>query len=200
MQDELEHSNQELEAAYEELQSANEELETTNEELQSANEELETTNEELQSTNEELETTNEELQSTNEELQTLNQELLQRSSELNQANLFLESILTTLHMGVVVLDDELCIHIWNSKATDMWGLRLDEVQGKHLLNLDIGLPLEQLRQPIRLCLSPNATYQELVLNATNRRGKSIECQISLTPINHTQTTFQGVIILMEEIS
>ena len=199
LQDELEHSNQELEAAYEELQSANEELETTNEELQSANEELETTNEELQSTNEELETTNEELQSTNDELQTLNQELLQRSAELNQVNLFLESILTTLHIGVVVLDDELCIHIWNYKATDMWGLRLEEVEGKHLLNLDIGLPLEQIAQPIKLCLSPDGRYQELVLNATNRRGKSIECKISLTPINHTQTTFHGVIILMEEI-
>ncbi|HEY9694763.1 MAG TPA: CheR family methyltransferase [Oculatellaceae cyanobacterium] len=199
LQDELEHSNQELEAAYEELQSANEELETTNEELQSANEELETTNEELQSTNEELETTNEELQSTNEELQTLNQELLQRSSELNQVNLFLESILTTLRIGVIVLDDELCIHIWNSKATDMWGLRLDEVQGKHLLNLDIGLPLEQLRQPIKLCLSPGGTNQELVLKATNRRGKSIECKVSLTAIKYLHSTFQGVIILMEEI-
>ncbi|MGB3205969.1 MAG: CheR family methyltransferase [Crinalium sp.] len=199
LQNELEHSNQELEAAYEELQSANEELETTNEELQSANEELETTNEELQSTNEELETTNEELQSTNEELQTLNQELLQRSSELNQVNLFLESILTSLHIGVVVLDDELCIHIWNYKATDMWGLRLDEVQGKHLLNLDIGLPLEQLRQPIKLCLSPDGIDQELVLNTTNRRGKSMECKISLIPVSHTHATFQGVIILMEEI-
>ena len=72
LQEELEHSNQELEMAYEELQSTNEELETTNEELQSSNEELETTNEELQSTNEELETMNEELQSTNEELQTVN--------------------------------------------------------------------------------------------------------------------------------
>src|SRR5262249_10934566 len=65
LQEELEQSNRDLEAAYEELQSTNEELETTNEELQSTVEELETTNEELQSSNEELETTNEELQSTN---------------------------------------------------------------------------------------------------------------------------------------
>ncbi len=86
LQQELEHSNQELEMAYEELQSTNEELETTNEELQSTIEELETTNEELQSTNEELETMNEELQSTNEELQTINDELRRRSDELNEVN------------------------------------------------------------------------------------------------------------------
>src|SRR6185437_1489004 len=85
-QDDLEHANQQLEAAYEELQSTNEELETTNEELQSTVEELETTNEELQSTVEELETTNEELQSTVEELETTNEELQSTNDELQAMN------------------------------------------------------------------------------------------------------------------
>lgn len=152
LQQELEHSNQELEMAYEELQSTNEELETTNEELQSSNEELETTNEELQSTNEELETMNEELQSSNEELQTMNEEINLRSDELNQVNGYLESILTCLRAGVVVVNRELQIQIWNDKAEDLWGLRLAEVEGQHFLNLDIGLPVDQLRQPIRACL------------------------------------------------
>src|SRR5262249_42439731 len=93
MQEELQHSREEIQTANEELQSSNEELETTNEELQSSNEELETTNEELQSTNEELETMNEELQSTNEELQTVNEELRQRTDELHHSNLFLQSVL-----------------------------------------------------------------------------------------------------------
>ncbi|MEW6496116.1 MAG: CheR family methyltransferase, partial [Cyanobacteriota bacterium] len=113
MQQELVRSTQELETAYEELQSANEELETTNEELQSTNEELETTNEELQSTNEELETMNEELQSSNEELQTTNDELRDRTDELNRVNAFLESILTSLQMGMVVLDNRLSVQVWN---------------------------------------------------------------------------------------
>ena len=90
--------------AYEELQSTVEELETTNEELQSTNEELETTNEELQSTNEELETMNEELQSTNEELETMNDELRHRTLELDDMNTFLETILTTIGLAVIVID------------------------------------------------------------------------------------------------
>src|SRR5262249_53325314 len=151
--EELEHSNQELETAYEELQSTNEELETTNEELQSTVEELETTNEELQSTNEELETMNEELQSTNEELQTINEELRRRTDELNQVNGFLESILTNLRVGVVVVDRNLQIQIWSRRAEDMWGLRADEAQNKNFLNLDIGLPVESLKAPIRACLT-----------------------------------------------
>src|SRR5262249_12320252 len=140
LQEEIRRANNELESAYEELQSSNEELETTNEELQSSNEELETTNEELQSTNEELETMKEELQSANEELQTMNEELRQRSDELNQVNNFLESILASSGGGVVVLDRDMMVLVWNHKAEDLWGLRAEEVKNRHFLNLDIGLP------------------------------------------------------------
>ena len=198
LQQNLVTANQELETAYEELQSTNEELETTNEELQSTVEELETTNEELQSTNEELETMNEELQSTNEELQTMNEEMRQSGDELTRVNSFLESILTSLRSGVVVLSPELHILIWNRKAEDMWGLRFDEVFSQHFMSLDIGLPLEQLRQPLRAILNGETENYEFAIKARNRRGKAIECQIILTPLNNLTTDIQGVILLMEE--
>ncbi len=198
LQEELEHSHQELEMAYEELQSTNEELETTNEELQSSNEELETTNEELQSTNEELETMNEELQSTNEELQTVNDELQRRSEELNQSNAFLESILTSLKGGVVVVDRDLRIQIWNYRSEVLWGLRPEEAIEQNFLNLDIGLPVEQLRQPIRNCLAGSPDPNEILLQAINRRGRSIRCRITCTPLVGNQSQIQGVIMLMEE--
>lgn len=198
LQKELEHSNQELEMAYEELQSTNEELETTNEELQSSNEELETTNEELQSTNEELETMNEELQSANEELQTINEELRLRSDELNQVNAFLESILTSLQGGVVVVNRDMQIQVWNDQAEDLWGMRRDEVEGQHFLNLDIGLPVEQLRQPIRSCLAGESRYIAVVLEAINRRGRAILCKVTFTPLLGIDRDIVGVIMLMEE--
>ena len=174
-------SKRELETAYEELQSTVEELETTNEELQSTNEELETTNEELQSTNEELETMNEELQSTNEELETINEELRQRSGELDRVNAFLESILLSLGVAVAVLDREQRIQIWNEQAEDLWGLRSDEVSGQHLLSLDIGLPVEKLRRPIRNALAGNTEGNEVVLDATNRRGRCHPVQGDVPP-------------------
>ncbi len=199
LQTELQRATQELETANEELQSSNEELETTNEELQSTNEELETTNEELQSTNEELETMNEELQSTNEELQTINDELRQRTSELNQANAFLNSILLSLQAGVVVVSPQFNILSWNHEAENLWGLRIDEVRGESLLSLDIGLPIEQLREPIRTCLNGEVCNQELVLSATNRRGRAIQCRITINPLIGFDRGRQGVILLMEEI-
>ncbi|MEB3357124.1 MAG: CheR family methyltransferase [Synechococcales bacterium] len=198
LQGELYRTNQELETANEELQSSNEELETTNEELQSTNEELETTNEELQSTNEELETMNEELQSTNEELQTMNDELRLRTTDLNRANAFLSSILASLNTGVVVVDRQFTVISWNTEAENLWGLRADEVQGHSFLALDIGLEVDRLREPIRECLRGNDRIEQL-LSATNRRGRAIQCRISLTPLTGSLGDRQGVILMMEEI-
>jgi two-component system CheB/CheR fusion protein len=198
LQQEVHSSNQKLETVNEELQSSNEELETTNEELQSTNEELETTNEELQSTNEELETMNEELQSTNEELQTINDELRLRTHELNEANAFLNSILTSMKAGVIALNRQFQIVSWNSEAEDLWGLRNQEVQGESLFSLDIGLPVDQLRDMIRRSLSGESDRSEITLDAINRRGRKIHCRITCNPLFDPDDKPQGVILVMEE--
>jgi two-component system, chemotaxis family, CheB/CheR fusion protein len=199
-QDELEHANQGLEEAYAELQSTNEELETTNEELQSTVEELETTNEELQSTNEELETMNEEMQSTNEELQTINDELSRRTAELNELNAFLESIWASLGGAVAVLDQDMRILVWNQRSEDMWGVRQDEVQGKHLLNLDIGLPVDRILPALRTVLSDGSSDpagQTMVLAAINRRGRRINCRVTCSPLLGSDEHVRGAIVLIE---
>jgi two-component system CheB/CheR fusion protein len=180
------------------LNRSRQDLETAYEELQSTNEELETTNEELQSTNEELETMNEELQSSNEELQTINEELRQRGDDLNRSNGFLESILIGMRSGVVVLDRELHVIAWNPRAEDLWGLRSDEVRSQNFLNLDIGLPTEQLRAGIRACLNGDSDHLEQVVPATNRRGRSIICRVTATPLAGGNREVRGVILLMDE--
>ncbi len=198
LEEQLKNSTAELETTNEELQSTNEELETTNEELQSTVEELETTNEELQSTNEELETMNEELQSTNEELETINDELTLRTSELNTSKGFLETILGSLKVGVAVVDRDFRIQNWNSMAEDLWGLRSGEIMGMSLLGLDIGLPVERLKHPIRSVLDEKSDRQELELEAINRRGKTIMCRVTLSPFTSGNKERHGVVLVMEE--
>jgi two-component system, chemotaxis family, CheB/CheR fusion protein len=193
---ELEHANQGLEDAYAELQSTNEELETTNEELQSTVEELETTNEELQSTNEELETINEELQSTNEELQTINDELGIRTTELNQLNALLESIWAGLGGAVIVLDPDLRVLVWNHGSEDLWGVRQEEVLGQHFLNLDIGLPVDQVRPALRQALSGEDGTQSTVIQATNRRGRAVTCRVTCNPLLDSDKALRGVIVVV----
>jgi two-component system CheB/CheR fusion protein len=199
LQDELQHSRQELETAYEELQSTNEELETTNEELQSTVEELETTNEELQSTNEELETMNEELQSTNEELETANGELRHRGVELSRSNVFLSGILRSVPLAVIVLNDQLQVELWNDVAADLWGLRADEVFRKQFFGLDIGLPVEQLKQPLAGLLRHGDQHFEVQVDALNRRGRQIQLHVQCVSIGPIERG-NGVIILMQESS
>jgi two-component system CheB/CheR fusion protein len=197
---ELDRHKQALETASEELQSTNEELETTNEELQSTVEELETTNEELQSSNEELETMNEELESTNSELQTINTELHTRSGQLDQFNLFMGTVLSSLRLGVSVLDRDLRVQLWNRQAEELWGVRSDEVVNQPMLRLDIGLPVDQLAGPISDCLNGKGTrYREVTVEATNRRGKPISCRVVCTPlVGDGGGQPQGVVVLMEQ--
>jgi two-component system CheB/CheR fusion protein len=195
LHDDLEQARHDLESAYEELQSTVEELETTNEELQSTNEELETTNEELHSTNEELETMNEELQSTNEELEAMNDELRDRTDEAIHANAFLTSVLSSIHQSVVVVDRQLRVSAWSRAAADLWGVREDEVRGENFLNLDIGIPTNQLRDPVRNVLK-SAKQDDVVLKGHDRRGHPIDCTVSFAPLVGPDGDVQGVILLM----
>jgi two-component system CheB/CheR fusion protein len=72
------------------------------------------------------------------------------------------------------------------------GRAADEARGRHFLSLDIGLPVEQISGALRASLSGEAPYQELVVDARNRRGKAIRCRVTCTALveprgTHTRT-------------
>ena len=169
-------------------------------ELDRSRTELENAYEELQSAVEELETTNEELQSTNEELETINDELRQRTLELNDANVFLETILTSMGMGVAVLDRDQHIRVWNAHAEELWGARAGEVRGHHILSLDIGLPLDRLRAGMRGALAGGQPRIEELVTATNRRGRAIRCRVTILPLSTDGQPPSGSILLMEDLA
>ena len=100
---------------------------------------------------------------------------------------------------MVVLNQDLKVLIWNRVAEDLWGLRSDEVTGQGFLNLDIGLPVQQLVRPIRNCLVTDTDHDEVFVDATNRRGKAIKCRVTCTPRIGPQKERWGVILLMEEM-
>jgi two-component system CheB/CheR fusion protein len=198
LDEEHERQNLQLERAYEELQSTVEELETTNEELQSTNEELETTNEELQATNEELETMNEELQATNDELEAVNDEQRERAADLDRVNMVLEGILGNLGVGIVVLDLEERVQLWNASSTDLWGLRPDEVEGRKFMSLDIGLPVQRLRDPIADALGDQPRPAAVELQAVNRRGRTLICDVQALPLTAANGRHYGALLLMTQ--
>jgi two-component system CheB/CheR fusion protein len=128
----------------------------------------------------------------------VNEELRTRTEEINQLNAFLESVLTGMRSAAVVVNQNLNVLVWNRRAEDLWGLRPDEVQGRSLLNLDIGLPVAQLRDVVRPCLAGEKEHMEVVLDAVNRRGKKIQCRITCSPLVAASKKREGAILLMEE--
>ena len=194
----LDQLDSELTTAYEELQSSAEELETTNEELQSAVEELETTNEELQSTNEELETMNEELQSTNEELQTLNDELRDRTLEVDRVNGFLQSILSGLDLAVVVVDTEFRVQLWNGGAERLTGLRAFEAEGQRLLDLELHLPVPDVRRVLREVVVGAGSPPPLEVEMTDRFGHEQVRRLIATPLLHRDGDVRGAVVTLAD--
>ena len=71
------------------------------------------------------------------------------------------------------------------------------MRGKHILGLDIGLPTERLKQPIRSCLTGAKDRVDLQLDAINRRGRAIEVRLSACPLRSRSQSIHGVVLLME---
>jgi len=99
---------------------------------------------------------------------------------------------------MVVVDRSFHVLLRNRQCENLRGLRADEVIGTHLLSIDSGLPVEQLKIPLRACLSGDEKLVELDLPATNRCGRAIHCKLICTPLVNTGDEIRGVMILMEE--
>ena len=131
----------------------------------------------------------------------MNEELRRRSLELNDMNAFLETILTTIGVAVAVLDRNQRVQIWNGRARELWGLTPDEAEDEHLMALDFGLPVDKLRQQIRDTLTGRSQREEVILDATNRRGKAFQCRVTLLPLGTSgDGAVPGVIMMMEEVA
>jgi len=116
---------------------------------------------------------------------------------VEQANAYLRSILTSLRSAVVVMDRSLQVKLWNHKAEDLWGLRSDEVVGRPFLDLDIGLPVGELREPLQEGLAKDNGSQEVVVDGVNRRGRPMRYTVRSAPLRGARGV-EGMILLLEE--
>ena len=188
----------EVEAAIEQLQATNEEMETTNEELQSTNEELETTNEELQSTNEELETTNEELQSTNEELGATNAELSVRTTDLNTLSLYHDSILTSIEVPIVALDEANAVTTWNPAAEKFYGLKNDEAIRRNFFELALPGRVAKTREKLRDMKETRESYRSEPMPYTASTGKRRTVVMEYEPLLDIHGRYKGAILIVRD--
>lgn len=129
----------------------------------------------------------------------MNEELRHRTQEVNDVNGFLETILSTIGLAVAVLDRHQRVQIWNGEARELWGVTAEEAEDEHLMSLDIGLPIEKLRQLLSATLGGESEREEVVLEATNRRGKPFQCRVTLLPLG-SDGSASGVVMMMEGVA
>ena len=77
----------------------------------------------------------------------------------------------------------------------------EEAEDQHLLSLDIGLPLAELRSQIGASLSGKSDREEVILEAVNRRGKPFQCRVTFLPLGPRRDNGNGgMIMLMEPVA
>ena len=142
-----------------ELQRTRESLQATIEELETTNEEQQATNEELIASNEELQSTNEELQSLNEELYTVNAEYQAKIQELTELNNDIDNLLESTEIGVIFLDQELCVRKFTPAATQVFALVQADI-GRPINHLAHRLETTNLYQQLRQVLVTERSIEE----------------------------------------
>jgi two-component system CheB/CheR fusion protein len=68
------------------------------------------------------------------------------------------------------------------------------------MNLDIGLPVEQLRGPIRRQLAASdGDPAELLVDAVNRRGRALQVRVTLTHIRDHGVSAPAAMLVMDVV-
>ncbi|MEL6479366.1 MAG: ATP-binding protein, partial [Pseudomonadota bacterium] len=180
-----------------EVQSLQDMLSATAEDLGASNEELQTTNEELIASNEELQANNEETQSINEELHTLNAENAEKIAELEAATGDINNLLATADLGVLVLDDELCIRQFSDGVYKYVNLEHGDI-GRPLSNFAVMFDadsLTRLMDDIRLSRDYG---EENTRELQTRRGGFAFCRVR--PYRNVHGDLRGVVITLQDIT
>jgi hypothetical protein len=66
------------------------------------------------------------------------------------------------------------------------------------MNLDIGLPVQELHQSIRSTLAGDED-NEMTVSGINRRGRSITFRVRMRPLRQSGDESLGVIVLVDPI-
>nr|WP_290427248.1 chemotaxis protein CheB [Mucilaginibacter aquariorum] len=177
-----------------ELQLTRADLQAAVHDLASANEDLQSVNEELQSTNEELETSREELQSLNEELITVNTELTGKIDQLSQSNNDLNNLLRSIEVATVYLDRKLRVKRFTPAATKIFNLIPADI-GRPLTQLKLNLHYDNLADDVSHALK---TLETRSVEVSGSDGTWYYMRI--IPYRTSENMIEGVLITLVDIS
>ena len=139
----------------------------------------------------------------NDELHSANEELRATTDEVGSVNRFMNGVLSSFRAGVAVVDADLRVLVWNAAAEDLWGLRQDEVRGRYLLDLDVGLPVSALHPLVRRQVggagADDGGHDTVELDAVNRRGRPVRVRVTVTAFSEAPDERAGAVVLIDPI-
>ena len=150
---------QELDATRTELQAAIRNLEISSEEQKAINEDALSDNEEFQSTNEELRTSKEELQSMNEELTALNSQLQETLERQRTTSNDLQNVLYSTDVATLFLDTHLNIRFFTPATKSLFNVIPSDV-GRSISDLHSLVSDDALANDARTVLSTLAPIEQ----------------------------------------
>ncbi len=157
---------QELEATKTELQAAIRSLEISGDEQKAINDEALSVNEEYQSTNEELLTSKEELQSLNEELTALNSQLQETLERQRTTSNDLQNVLYSTAVATIFLDADLNIRFFTPATRSLFSVIPSDV-GRPLADLSSFSADGDLLMDAKAVLRSHAAIEREIMTRSN---------------------------------
>jgi two-component system CheB/CheR fusion protein len=185
---------QELDATRAELQAAIRNLEISSEEQKAINEDALSDNEEFQSTNEELRTSKEELQSLNEELTALNSQLQETLDRQRTTSNDFQNVLYSTDVATLFLDTELKIRFFTPATKSLFNVIPSDV-GRSISDLHSLVSDDALANDARTVLNTLAPIEQEI---ETRAGA---CYLRrILPYRTQDNRIEGVVITFADIT
>jgi len=185
---------QELEATRTELQAAIRNQEISSEEQKAINEDALSDNEEFQSTNEELRTSKEELQSLNEELIALNSQLQEALDRQRTTSNDLQNVLYSTDVATLFLDAELKIRFFTPAIKSLFNVIPSDV-GRSISDLHSLVSDDALADDARTVLSTLAPIEQEI------ETQAGACYLRhILPYRTQDNGIEGVVITFADIT
>jgi serine/threonine-protein kinase RsbW len=146
--------------------------------------ELASLSEQLHVSNSHLRAVSEDLGTANVELEALNHELRLRSLDLAEVDATLHDIVRASGRPALVADADARVHVWTREAAKLWSLAVAQVEGRTLVELDLGPGGVALAQAVGDALRAAATPAlEVVVH--DRDGIPVACELhAARPAGH----------------
>jgi PAS domain S-box-containing protein len=118
--------------------------------------------------------------------------------ELRESNQTLEAIIHASPLGIIALDPEGIVKMWNSAAERIYGWSAQEVLGRPLPTVPPGKQ-EEMRRNHRRALS-GTDFKAYETERLRKDGTQINVSISTAPLGDAQGQLKGIVALVEDIT